>query len=339
MGRSRSGVRIVAFLVACVVVTAACGGSHKNRVAPTSTRTAPVAKPHLAIPVAPLTGLADPRKVARSRPAVTVKVNNTDAAKQYGIDQADDVYEEVVEGGITRLAAIFNSHAPNKVGPVRSVRKTDQSIVWPIGGIFAYSGGAAYALASINTAPVKQLDETRAGSMMYRDPTGYPPFNLFAHVDQMFGVGGTPIPPPPLFVYRSARAQIRAPKAAAFVVGFAAGYGVTWTWDPKSRLWLRWKFGAADVDGEGARLAAKNVVVMFVNYLGGVGVEGSEAQLVGSGTAWVFTGGKMIKGRWVRPVKEKPAELLDGHGHMIRLTPGQTWIELPDVSYQVSVLR
>ena len=79
------------------------------------------------------------------------------------------MYEEVVEGGITRLAAIFNSHAPDRVGPVRSVRKTDQSIVWPIGGIFAYSGGAPYAIDSINTAPVVQLDETRAGPLMFRD--------------------------------------------------------------------------------------------------------------------------------------------------------------------------
>src|SRR5262247_4069769 len=50
------------------------------------------------------------------------------------------------------------------IGPVRSVRKTDQSLVWPLGGVFAYSGGAQYAIDSINTAPVVQLDETRAGS-------------------------------------------------------------------------------------------------------------------------------------------------------------------------------
>jgi len=56
-----------------------------------------------------------------------------------GIDQADVVYEEIVNGGITRLAAIFNSHAPAKVGPVRSVRPTDTQVVWPLGGIFAYS--------------------------------------------------------------------------------------------------------------------------------------------------------------------------------------------------------
>ena len=76
-----------------------------------------------------------------------------------------------MNGGITRLAAIFNSHAPNKVGPVRSVRPTDTQVVWPLGGIFAYSGGAAYAVASISTAPVKLIDESSAGPAMFRDPT------------------------------------------------------------------------------------------------------------------------------------------------------------------------
>ncbi len=80
---------------------------------------------------------------------------------KYGVDQADVVYEEVVEGGITRLAAIFNSQAPDRVGPVRSVRKTDQSLVWPIGGVFAYSGGA----------PVRdRVDQHRAGRAARRDP-------------------------------------------------------------------------------------------------------------------------------------------------------------------------
>jgi hypothetical protein len=335
---SRSLGCFVASAVVLSAGTAACSSPHRTPSAVVRTPARRRRTRTHIVPVAPLTGLPDPKDVARRRPAVTVKINNTSAAKQYGIDQADDVYEEVVEGGITRLAAIFNSQAPDRVGPVRSVRKTDQSLVWPIGGIFAYSGGAAYAIASIDTAPVKQLDETRAGSMMYRDQSGYAPYNLFAHVDQMFNAGGTPVPPPPLFEYRPARAAITGTRAAAFTVGFAAGYAVTWAWDAKSQSWLRSKFGAPDIAGDGARVRAKNVVVMFVQYLGGAGVEQSEAQLIGAGPAWVFTDGKLIKGQWHRTDQRRPATLVDAHGHPIRLTPGQTWVELPDVSYSVAVL-
>ena len=69
---------------------------------------------------------------------------------------------------------------------------------------------------------------------------------------------------------------------------------------------------------------------MFVQYAGGAGVE-AEAELTGTGKAWVFTGGKEIKGTWSRPDKEKPAKLTNAKGDEITLTPGQTWVELPDV--------
>ncbi len=337
--------RALSLPLALAVILAACGGgSHKPAVKqkPVPKKVAERARAAASVPVAPLTGLPDPKDIARKRPAVTVKINNTDAATQSGIHQADVVYEEVVEGGITRLAAIFNSQAPDRVGPVRSVRKTDQSIVWPIGGIFAYSGGARYAIDSINTAPVKQLDETRAGSMMFRDPDNsrYEPYNLWAHVDQMFKADGTPIPPPPIFVYRKAGAPAGGTPAVAVSVGFAAGFNTLWTWDKKSGTWLRTagKAGAPDVDAENERIAPRNVVVMVVKYLGGAGVEQSEGELTGSGPLMVFSDGKEIKGTWSRPDKAKPARLLNATGGAIRLTPGQTWVELPDVSYSVQVL-
>ncbi len=340
------GVVVIA-LAAGAFALGSGGGSNKS---PAASKQPAVHRKELerkkSVRTAPLTGLPDETGASFKRPAVTVKVNNTSAARQYGIDQADVVYEEVVEGGYTRLAAVFNSHSPDKVGPVRSVRKTDQSIVWPIGGVFAYSGGADYAIQSIDTAPVTQLDETRAGSMMYRDPNDsrYAPFNLWARVDQMYQTKAKPVPPPPLFAYRSPRSRVTGTPITAFIVGFQGlddngmSFAVTWTWDAKSGDWLRSKFGAPDIDGGNVRLAPKNVVVMFVQYAGGAGAEGSEAQLTGTGDAWVFTAGKEIKGHWSRPDKAKPARLTDANGHEIRLTPGQTWVELPDTSYQVAVL-
>src|SRR5580658_9745648 len=129
----------------------------------TTTTTAP------SYPIAPLTGLPDPGGAALKRSALTIKIENTpEALPQWGITEADVVYEEIVNGGITRLAAIFNSHAPTKIGPVRSVRPTDTQVVWPIGGIFAFSGGAPYAIDSIETAPVKLIDEDAAGTAMFR---------------------------------------------------------------------------------------------------------------------------------------------------------------------------
>jgi hypothetical protein len=294
-----------------------------------------------AVPTAPLTGLPDPDGVANGRAAITVKVNNTADNTQAGVDQADVVYEEVVEGQYTRLAAIFNSHAPDKVGPVRSVRRTDASIVWPIGGVFVFSGGAQASLDAINEAPVIQLDETRAGSMMFRDDSAVAPFNLWARVNQMFAneKDAEPVPPPALFTYRADGAPLVGTPVTSVRVGFNAGFDVTWSWNTDQRVWTRTvgSMAASPTQGNGTTVAPKNVIVMKVNYAGGVGVEGSEAELTGSGDALVFTAGREIQARWERADEEDVATFVDADGNEIALTPGQTWVQLADVSYAVDV--
>jgi hypothetical protein len=338
-----SGAAILAVIVAVVAAIALSGDDEKKVSTEQPPTTTQKLKPKPGRR-APLTGVIDKSGKSFTRPAVTVKINNTGAAKQYGIHDADVVYEEVVEGGITRLAAIFNSHAPDRVGPVRSVRRTDQSIVWPVGGVFVYSGGAQYAVDSINTAPVVQLDETRAGDLMFRAPgTEYlesgtwdeAPYNLWARVDKIYELEAKPVPTKRLFIYRTATAPVGGTPVKSFVVGFDNGFETNWEWDAPTGTWLRSKLGGPDIDAENVRLAAKNVVVMFVQYTGGVGAEGAEAEMTGSGKLMVFTGGKQINGTWSRPDKSQGAKLLNASGTEIRLAPGQTWVELPDVSYGV----
>jgi len=327
----------VALVLVGAVVAGCTGGGHG---AVTTTTTRPAVRRVTPAPrVASLTGLADPLGVAEHRCAVTVEVDNNLAAHpHYGLEQADVVYEEVVEGGYTRLLAVFNSQAPNRVGDVRSVRRTDQSIVWPLRGIYAYSGGAQYALDSINAATVTQLDEISAGPLMFRDPSRSAPHDLYAHVDQMYTRCADPSPPP-LFTYRAARTQVAGSPVASMPVGFISGFAVTWTWDPRTNTWKRSIFGAPEITASGTQIAASNVVVMFARYAPHAGAMGAEATLTGHGTAWVFTAGKVIKGTWSRPNKVKPAEILDSARHPISLTPGRTWVEIPDLNYAMTVTR
>jgi hypothetical protein len=289
--------------------------------------------------VAPLTGVPDPTDVTGRRSALTIKIDNTpQALPQYGVQDADDVYEEVVEGGITRLAAIFNSHLPTIVGPVRSVRRTDREIVFPIGGIFACSGGAEYALKSIATAPVKVYDEANAGGAMFRDAQREVPHNLLANAVLLMKKDGKPRPPPPLFTYRPAGTAAHGPRVSSFEVGFTAGYAVTYTWDSRTRSWDRYLFGAPDKTANGVLLSPRNVIVMTVHYVGGVGVIDSYAQLVGSGPVEVFSDGVLQRGTWHRASLRSPTIYRDGGGTAIMLTPGQTWVELLDVSQHVSII-
>src|SRR3954467_4978288 len=96
---------------------------------------------------------------------------------------------------------MFQSQVPDVVGLRWSVRLTDPLIVWPVGGVFTYSGGAKYAVDGISQAPVVRIDEGAAGAAMFRDPARRPPHNLYAKPPLLFTKGGTPVPPPPLFDY------------------------------------------------------------------------------------------------------------------------------------------
>ncbi len=331
---------LIAALVLCASVLGV-QSAHANSTTTTTTSTgstttttpAPSARP-----VAPLTGLPYPKRLLKNRSALTIKIDNTPQAHpQFGVQDADVVYEEIVEGGITRLAAIFNSHVPTIVGPVRSVRRTDREIVFPLGGIFAFSGGAEYAVKSIETAPVKLYDQFNAGNAMYRDPSRPAPHNLLANGVLLMDKDGKPRPPPALFTYRTAKEPFPGPAVSSFTVGFESGYAVTYDWDATTKSWDRSIFGAPDVTAEGVRLSPKNVIVMTVNYVGGVGVIDSYAQLVGTGPVEVFSDGHLERGTWSRANLRHPALYRTAQGRRISLTPGQTWVELMSTGETVSI--
>lgn len=334
-------VGLVALVVVAAGVALGVATRHRSLTNTTSTTTTTSTA---AVPIAPLTGLPDPSGLSLKRPALTVKIENTpEALPQWGIESADVVYEEIVNGGITRLAAIFNSHAPAKIGPIRSVRPTDTQVVFPLGGIFAFSGGAAYALNSISTAPVKLVDESSAGTAMYRDPTRVAPHNLYGVGPSLFAFGGTPTPPPALFQYRSLHGVTQGARPSAvsqFIVPFPSIYAVTWTWNPATASWDRTLFGQPDVTGAGVRESPKNVIVMYVNYVNGIGTMASYANLQGSGTADVFTNGGEITGTWSRgPSPSDIVTYRDATGRPILLTPGQTWVELLNTGTKLSITK
>jgi hypothetical protein len=331
----------VAGVLVLTTALAACGGggdSKKKAVAKTTTSTSTSTTTTVKIPIAPLTGALDPSGASLTRPALEIKVENTTAARpQAGIDQADVVYEEVVEGNITRFVTIFNSTVPETVGPVRSVRAEDPDIVWPLGGIFAFSGGAAVNVDAINAAPVKAVDESSAGSGMERNAAGQPPrdapHNLYAHPQALFDLGGQPVPPVPLFTYAPPAQLITGPGVASMHVGFDAGYDTTWNYDAPSKTWLRsTPEGPSTVVG-GAQIAPTNVVVQFTPYTGE-----AEGQTVGEGDVWIFTEGTVRVGRWVRPDKTKAATYVDASGQPILLKPGRTWVELLPVGNVVDIV-
>ncbi|HEY1738617.1 MAG TPA: DUF3048 domain-containing protein, partial [Acidimicrobiia bacterium] len=271
MTRPRRNIRTFA-VVAAVCTLAACGGGSNKTARHTKATAAPAATSSTTgAPVRyrwPLTGVVTTDPAAKTRPALTVKIENIAASRpQIGVNFADVVYEEVVECNITRLAGVFQSQVPATVGPIRSVCKTDTELVQPLRGIFAFSGGAPYAIQSIETAPVVRLDETTAGDAMFRmDGRGGAPHNLFGRGPLLYQHAPDAVGPPhALFQYDSNLPAGAAP-AQHVTVGFQSANAVAWDWDPALKAWRRTWNGTPDVVLGGAPITVHNVVVMFVNY-------------------------------------------------------------------------
>ena len=324
-------------VVSLALVAGACGGGSSAQTTPKpapTTTSPPTTTTTVFIPTAPLTGLPDPSGVTQTRPALSVKIENTPEARpQSGLDVADVVYEEVVEGNITRFWAVFQTAAPPTVGPIRSVRFMDPNIVWPLGGVVAFSGGTNANVALIREAPITWVDENNAGDAFFRERTRAAPHNLYGDSVKLWERGGEPVPPRPLFTYLAKGDTFVGEGIDQFRVGFARGYDPTYTWDPATRAWKRTYGEFPFTDTSGNQVAPNNVIVQFVHY-----PAGAEGELIGEGEAWVFSDNKLLRAKWVKPNVETPTQFLNAFGVPIALTPGRTWVELLPTGSQVDLV-
>jgi hypothetical protein len=298
---------------------------------PTTTTTAPPP------PVAPLTGVEGAFEGRIKRPALFVKVDNHPRARpQAGLNQADIVIEEPVEGNLTRLAAVFHSTDSAGVGPVRSMRTSDLELV-PLFGrpLFATSGGNAGVVPQIHNANVVDIGNNVSGGHGFHRAGGRPaPHNLMtATLDLYAKAPESPPPPRPLFSYL--RKGERLPAGSIAVGGMALRFGggevSRFNWDAASRTWLRSQGGTPHVDAAGVRVAPENVVVVEIDYdrSGQLGRSVPHAVVTGSGPVTVLTNGQAVRGTWSRPTLADPLSLKTAKGEPIKLMPGQTFIELP----------
>lgn len=325
-------VSINVLIIAAIAVFFISNNSDDKKEAATTTTTSTTRKP-IRDSIATLTGQVDPTGEAGTRPALAIKIgNNPEARPQAGITEADIMYEEIVEGGITRYMGIYNSTVPERVGPVRSVRGMDPNIALNWGGVFAYSGGAEHNEVKIKaTKGVVALNETAAGDGMVRDSSRKMPNNLYAIPSVLYKKGGEPIPPKTQFKY-SDDVSLLADPASSFLVSFKSGYECKWVWDATKEKYMRFYGANKVVDQKGVQVAMDNVVVQFINY-----PDVSEGITTGSGNVWVFRNGKVVKGTWDRPSTDRPATFSDSEGNVIKLHRGQTWVELANTTTPVPI--
>ncbi len=331
---------LVALLTCLALLVGACGGGDDDDAGPDSTAGSTTST--TAPPAAPLTGLPLTDLSLLDKPALIVKMDNVEpkARPQYGINQADVVYEERVEGSVTRLLTIFHSGESVPAGPVRSARTSDIGIFTPLNRpLFAWSGANEAFARRIRAAAVIDLGVDVVPGEYTRDRSRPAPSNLMlkstAALRAMAPEGSGA--PPALFTYR---ASGTVPAHLEQVAGAHVRYGtmpgsapVDYRWNGEG--WARSQKGTPHVDAAGVQVAPANVIIQFVRYLPTDTVDQfgkpiPEAEIIGEGDVWILTAGGLVVGRWAKPSVDAITRYTDVDGNPIGLTPGRTWLALTE---------
>lgn len=298
-----------------------------------------VAPPEPVVPIVwPLTGV--PTAEVAARPAVAVKIENTRTARpQSGLDQADVVWETIVEFEVSRYVAVFHSQVPEEIGPIRSVRPMDPLIVAPLHGLLTYSGGQPGILNLVAGSGVQSISHDAGAAGLYRVSFRSAPHNVYgsmatwlSHADADHSA-----PPGEQFGFalnaEQATALSAGTPASTLSLTLSGASHPSWTWDAGTGTWLRAEDGTPATAASGARLSAVNVVSITAEHPNsGFGAQGGAPvptyNLVGEGDAVVATGGMTVAGRWTKAAADAPMKLVLPDGQPLLLAPGNTWVEM-----------
>jgi hypothetical protein len=281
----------------------------------------------------PLTGIKVPssKTAALDHPVLVTKMDNTVASEpQVGLSKADMVVEELVEGGLTRLAAFYYSDIPDNVGPVRSMRASDIDVVSPVHATVVTSGAAPRTIALIKGAKIPFYGEGSKG--MYRSTERSAPYNLFVHLNDIATTTKTKAATPPNYFQWGDGSDL--PKGIAIThiqAQFSGGHTTEWQYTNGTYHNLNSNAPAGD------QFPASNVLVLRVRegnagYLDPAGNPVPKTLLTGTGNALLFHDGRMITANWKKgTTPDSQITLTTKKGQKLEVPAGHTWVELVPV--------
>ena len=271
---------------------------------------------------------------------LAVKIDDTNAAHpQIGLEDADVVYIEQVEGGVTRLAAIFSSVIPERIGPIRSARISDIDILAQYGRVaFAYSGAQKKLLPVIDAANLQNLGaQAQPPSIYTTDPNRIAPVAMVLRADLLmakvieknyqittannvgWSFGDAP--------------QGGKPTESVIMHWPAARYSAAWS-ESQSR-WLLSHNSESNVAESGIVLGPTTLVIQMVSitdseYRDKVGGITPFSQTVGNGRGFILRDGKTFNALWSRASEGAGTTWTSSDGKEIKFAPGQIWVALTD---------
>jgi hypothetical protein len=295
---------------------------------PTPTKSKPRPRPKPA--VNPLTGVGRVPKGA----VVAVKIDDTGNGRpQRGVDQADIVYVEQAEGGLTRLVAVFATRKP-VVEAVRSVRTSDPELLSQYGRItLVASGGGGDSLPTLDRSILHSVINDRGGPGFGRDGSRPVPYNLTSNL-AVVSAASHGAPAKSIGFTWLARPKAVPWRPAARVDTQVGSTPVNFRWSGRLNRYVRYIGGVAQTAADGRPIATPNVIVQYCQvtvHPGDVDVVGNPAKYthsIGHGRVAVFRNGRRIDGTWTRASGPSGTVLRDSRRQPIPLAPGGAWVVL-----------
>lgn len=284
-------------------------------------------KAEAAIARSPLTGeeMADGQA---GRPILLVKIENTPAgAPQKGVKDADLVVEQLVEGGLTRLAAFYYSKQPKTVGHVRSLRTTDISLAKPVGATIVASGGAGGVVDRVKRNKIGVVTEDQNAAGFRRDPGKSAPYDRLIDTRAIAKRAKSKAKDQSYLPWLTSDKQSLGPEpnqARRATVRFSRGS--TTEWKLSGQTWTRAN-GYSDPEFKADNLVVLEVPVSEAGYTDAAGNPVPETILKGKGKATVLTAEGGYRANWTKKGIAGSIQLT-ANGEDVRLQPGKTWIEL-----------
>ncbi|HEX2241338.1 MAG TPA: DUF3048 domain-containing protein [Actinomycetota bacterium] len=287
-------------------------------------------------PTCPLSGVEPRKESVLDRPAVAVKIENSSVAYPLaGLERAEIVYEELVEGGVTRFMALYHCTDASKAGPVRSARMVDPAIMAPLTRILGYSGENDHVQRALEEADIVRLDEDSGGSGLVRIERPGISFEhtLYANTSILRRLGRksyADAPPDDVFEFGDIEGSTR--KAGEVTINFSSAGTLRYVWSEDG--WLRFEGDTPFVDESGSQITVTNVLIEEhdVNLSSITDVAGNPsieiADVTGEGRAVLFRDGRAIKGRWIREDVDDAVRFVTKSGDTMKFAAGSIWIHL-----------
>lgn len=346
--RTRRALPLTAVVAVTAIVAAACSSTPDVVASPAVTTTAsptavertspPSPSPAPAGPEVawPLTG-EDAESAAEAdlaRAALSIKIENSaDARPQQNVQNADIVFEEYVEAGISRLIAVYQSDIPKTLGPVRSMRPMDKNIMGSMGGPLIFSGAQGRFITATVNSGQEVIAQDTGGYGFYRTSDRRAPHNLYGRPADFYKQTDADAPEAQFaYAYEPDVSNVVEEGSAVSSIDISMSQYSQPSWDWDGKVWQRSEGGAPHQQDDGTQLNAQNVIALWVTvqYTSSKGGSSVPETLVAgeSGEGYAVVGDSMVEVTWSKAGQFDPFVIETPAGEPVELLPGNTWVEL-----------